>query len=141
MFLYADDTCLFYQHKKILSEQKNPLKISLKLVSKYMTGLTLDINYGDIKTKQCYKVIYLGCELNENLSGEVMALKVINKVNGWLKFPYRKNRFKTYLKSLLYNAIIQPHFDYVCSAWYPNLRSSKANCKLSKTSVFDSVFR
>ena len=47
-----------------------------------MTGLTLDINYGDIKTKQYYKVIYLGCELDENLSGEVMALKVINKVNG-----------------------------------------------------------
>ena len=66
-----------------------------------MTGLTLDINYGDIKTKQYYKVIYLGCELHENLSGEVMALKVINKVNGWLKFPYRKNRFKNIFKKPL----------------------------------------
>lgn len=62
---------------------------------------TLDINYGDIKTKQYYKVIYLGCELDENLSGEVMALKVINKVNGWLKFPYRKNRFKNIFKKPL----------------------------------------
>ena len=51
-----------------------------------------------------------------------MALKVINKVNGWLKFLYRKNRYLTpYLKRLLCNALIQPHFDYVSSAWYPNL--------------------
>lgn len=32
---------------------------------------------------------------------QVMALKVINKVNGWLKFPYRKNRFKNIFKKPL----------------------------------------
>ena len=51
-----------------------------------------------------------------------MALKVINKINGRLKFLYRKNRYLTpYLKRLLCNALIQPHFDYVCLAWYPDL--------------------
>ena len=51
-----------------------------------------------------------------------MALSVINKINNKLKFLYRKNRFLTpTLRRLLCNALIQPHFDYACSAWYPNL--------------------
>ena len=80
------------------------------------------IYYGDAKIKQYSKVTYLGCELDESLSEEAMGLKVINKINGRLKFLYRKNRYLTpYLKRLLCNALIQPHFDYACSAWYPNL--------------------
>ena len=51
-----------------------------------------------------------------------MDLEVINKINDSLKFLYRKNRYLTrYLKRLLCNALIQPHSDYTCSAWYPNL--------------------
>ena len=54
--------------------------------------------------------------------GGAMALKVINKINGRLKFLYRKNRYLTpYLKRLLCDALIQPHFNYVCSARYPSL--------------------
>ena len=59
-----------------------------------------------------------------------MALKVINKINSRLKFLYRKNRYLTpYLKRLLCNALIQPRFDYACSAWYPNL-NKKLKSKL-----------
>ena len=51
-----------------------------------------------------------------------MALNVVNKINNKLKFLYRKNSFLTpALRHLLCNALIQPHFDYACSAWYPNL--------------------
>ena len=50
-----------------------------------------------------------------------MALKTIKKINQKLKFLYRKNRFLTPELRLLCNAIIQPQFDYACSAWYPNL--------------------
>ena len=51
-----------------------------------------------------------------------MALNVVNKINNKLKFPYRKNSFLTpALRRLLCNALIQPHCDYACSAWYPNL--------------------
>ena len=51
-----------------------------------------------------------------------MALNVVNKINNKLKFLYRKNSFLTpALRRLLCNALIQPHFDYACSAWYPNL--------------------
>ena len=83
---------------------------------------TLEIKYGNINIKQYSKVTYLGCELNKNLSGEAMALKVINKINCRLSFLYRKNRYLLpYLKRLLCNAMIQSHFDYASSAWYPNL--------------------
>ena len=51
-----------------------------------------------------------------------MALKVINKINGKLKFLYRKNRFLSpELRRMLCNALIQPQFDCTCPAWYPNL--------------------
>ena len=56
------------------------------------------------------------------MSGEAMALNVVNKINNKLKFLYRKNSFLTSaLTRLLCNALIQSHFDYACSAWYPNL--------------------
>ena len=51
---------------------------------------TLDIQYGDVKIKQYSKVTCLGCGLDESLPGEAMALKVINKIDGRLKFLYRK---------------------------------------------------
>ena len=48
-----------------------------------------------------------------------MALKLNSKVNGRPRFHYKKNRYLSpYLKRLLFNAIIQPHSDYACSAWY-----------------------
>ena len=51
-----------------------------------------------------------------------MALNVANKVNNKLKFLCRKNTFLTSeLRRLLCDALIQPHFDYACFAWYPNL--------------------
>ena len=60
--------------------------------------------------------------LAETMSGETMVLSVINKINNKLKFLYRKNRFLTpTLRGLLCNALIQPHFDNACTAWYSNL--------------------
>ena len=60
-----------------------------------------------------------------------MALYVINKINNKLKCIHRKNSFLiSALQRLLCNALIQPHFDYACSAWYSNLTKKK---KLLKT--------
>ena len=45
-------------------------------------------------------------------------------MNQKLKFLYRKNCFlNRELRQLLCNVIIQPEFDYACSAWYPNLNT------------------
>ena len=84
--------------------------------------LYLNIRYNNVNIKQHSQVKYLGCVLDERMSCEPMALKVINKINGKLKFLYRKNRYlTTEFHRMFSNAIIQPHFDYACTAWYPNL--------------------
>ena len=83
----------------------------------------LNIVYGNVKIKQYTKVTYLGCILDESLSGESMALHVLNKINSRLRFLYRQNRFLNMpLRRLLCKAMIQAFFDHTCPAWYPSLR-------------------
>ena len=147
LLLYADDSVLIFSHKDIdvINEQLNKDFNSLcdwfvdnKLSIHFGEDKTktilfasktkikklkkLDINHGDINIKQHSKVTYLGCILDEDLSGESMATKVLGKINAKIRFLYRKNKFLTYgLRRLLCNTLIQPHFDYACSAWYQNL--------------------
>ena len=81
----------------------------------------LQIKYRDLEIKQYSNVCYLGCILNESLSGDSMALKVISKINSKLRFLYRnKNVLSTSLRRLLCNSLIQPHFDYASLSWFPN---------------------
>ena len=88
----------------------------------------LNIKHRDIQVKQHSKVKYLGCMLDETMSGETMALSVINKINNKLKCVCRKNRFLTpTLRRLLCNALIQPYFDYACSAGYLKLTKKLKN--------------
>ena len=146
--LCADDSCLVYQHKDVNEIERNlnqnfsnvcdwftDNKLSIHLGEDKTKCIlfdtkhhrlnnvsSLEIKYGEIHIKQYHTVTYLGCLLDETLSGESMALKVINKINSRLRFLYRKNRFLSPpLRRLLCNSLIQPHFDYACSAWYPNL--------------------
>ena len=87
----------------------------------------LNLKYGDIEIKQHCRVTYLGCILDNILSGEHMAAKVLNTVNNRLKFLHRKQKFLSLsLRRLLCNALIQPHFDYACVAWYPLLNKRQA---------------
>ena len=153
LLLYADDTCLIFQHKDIREieavlnrnfsslcdwfvdnklsihfgeDKTKSILFSSKL--KVKRAQSLNIQYKNIQIKQYSKVTYLGCILDETLSGDSMALHVINKVNSRLKFLFRQNKFlNTPLRRLLCNAMIQPFFDYACNAWYPNL-----NKKLKK---------
>ena len=147
LMLYADDSCILFQHKEIkyIEEQlnkdfsnlcdwfvDNKLSIhfgddktkSILFASKHKAKKAdkLSILYNNIEIKQHSYVNYLGCILNQTLSGEPMALQVINKINARLKFLYRNNHFLTpNLRRLLCNALIQPHFDYASAAWFPNL--------------------
>ena len=83
---------------------------------------SLDLKHGEIHIKQYHTVTYLSCLLNKTHSGESMTLKVINKIDSRLRFLYRKNRFLSPpLRRLFSNSLIQLHFDYAYSAWYPNL--------------------
>ena len=89
LFLYADDTCLLFQHKDLeqISEEltKNfsnicnwfvDNKLSMHFGKDETKSIffstknwkrkigPLDIEYGDVKIKQYSKVTYLGCELD-----------------------------------------------------------------------------
>ena len=73
-------------------------------------------------------VTYLACKLDECNSGESMALEVLKKINVRLKLLWRKHKLLTpSLKRLFSNALIQPHFDFAVSAWYPNLNKKLTN--------------
>ena len=103
-------------------EQDITKSISFGTKHKRRNAKSLNIVYNGIEIKQHAKVKYIGCVLDEILSGESMALNVIDKMNSRLKFLLRKNHFLTPpLRRILCNALIQPLFDYVCTAWLPNL--------------------
>ena len=147
LLLYADDTCLVFQHKDVIEIETvlnknfsslcdwfidNKLSIhfgeektkSILFSSKRKVKKCkpLNIHYKNMKIKQYSKVTYVGCILDETLSGESMAIHVINKINSRLRFLYRQNRYLSFpLRRLLCNAMIQPFFDYACNAWYPNI--------------------
>ena len=147
LLLYADDSCLICTDNDIetienkLNKDFNSLcewfvenKLSIHFGEDKTKSILfgskhklknikeLDIKHGEIKIKQNSKVTYLGCILDNNLSGESMATKVMKTVNNRLKFLYRKQTFlNSTLRRLLCNALIQPHFDYASTAWYPNL--------------------
>ena len=148
LFLYADDTCLIFQHENV-KEIKNKLnfnfsrlcdwfidnKLSIHLGEDKTKSIhfgtklnikraePLNIFYGNVRIKQYTEVTYLGCILDESLSGESMVLHVLYKIKSRLIFLYRQNRFlNKQLRRLLCNAMIQPFFDYARPAWYPSLR-------------------
>ena len=147
LFLYADDTCLISQSKNVKDIEKQLIEdfghicgwfVDNKLSIHFGEDKTksfllafkcnikklqkLEIIYNNIRTKQHSRVTYLSCILEQTMSGESMDNKVISKVNARLKFLHRKNKYLTpNLRHALCNTLIQPHFDYACSAWYPNL--------------------
>ena len=153
LLLYADDSCLIFTGPDLKSIETNLNKnfnslcdwfVENKLSIHFGEDKTksivfgsqkrlknidkLDIRRGDIKIKQHTSVTYLGCELDQYLSGESMVTKVLGKKNGRLKFLCRKKSFLSgSLSRMLCNSLIQPHFDYACSAWYPNLNNKYMN--------------
>ena len=132
LFLYADDTCLVFQYKtfKDIEKQLNDdfanicdwfvdHKLSIHFGEDKTKSILfaskrkirklqkLEITYNNIRIKQHSRVTYLGCILEEKMSGESMANKVISKVNARLKFLHRKNKYLTpNLRRLLCNTLI-----------------------------------
>ena len=123
LLLYINDLCDWFADNKLSVHFSQEKRKWILLGAKYKleNGKALNIVYNGIEMKQYAKVKYLGCILVQSLSGESMALKVINKINSNLKFLHRQNRFLTSpLCRLLCNALIQLLFDYACTAWLSN---------------------
>ena len=105
LLLYADDTCLVYSDKNVLNIEKQ-LNNDFNSLCDWFEDNKLSIHFGQEKTKsiicsqkeekkesitikrgdtliiQHSSVTYLGCLLDEDLSGESMATKVLGKING-----------------------------------------------------------
>ena len=119
LLLYADDTGLICQHKdiNIIEHQLNrnfsnicdwfvDNKLSIHfgegkiksilfaLLNKCKRLRRLNISYGSLKIEQCSEVTYLGCMLDESLSGESMVLNVV--CNAW--FPPGDSFLATQIK-------------------------------------------
>ena len=73
--------------------QDKTKSISFGTKHKLRNAKALSIVYNGIEIKQFEKVKYLVCVLDQSLSGDLMALNVIDKVNLRLKFLRRQNRF------------------------------------------------
>ena len=108
LFLYVDDTGLVFQHKDInkMNEQLNKGFHNIYL---WFIDNKLSIHFGEDKTK---------CIL--------FSSKQKMKRAGKLDF------LTPDLRRLLCKALIQKHFDYVCSSWFPNL-NQKLKKKLQTT--------
>ena len=139
--LYADDTRIVFQHKSEIEIEKQLIrdfssvcdwfvdnKISIHFGQdktksilfgtkhKLWNAKSLDIVYNGIEIKQHANIKYLGCILDESISGESMALNIIDKINSHRKFLHRQNCFLTpSLHRLLCNALIQPLWLYLHS--------------------------
>ena len=101
LFLYADDTCLVFQSKNIKDIEKQ-LNKDFANISDWFVDNKLSIHFGEDKTKsilfafkrnikkfQKLEFIYNRFSsyiLEETVSGESMANKIISKVNARLKF-------------------------------------------------------
>ena len=146
LLLYVDDSCLISQDSDSYEIEKN-LETNFNILCDWCIDNKLSIHLGEDKTKciiftgknrpkevkinikhkiivlkQFKSVVYLGCTLAENNSGEDMAIEVIKKINKKLKFLWRKHKFLNFdLRRVLFNAIIEPHFDYDLPAWYTNI--------------------
>ena len=154
LLLYADDSALLVSGKDIssiesklsneLSSISNWLvdnKLSLHLgktesilfgsrakLNKTQTNMNIQCNGTVINSKTSVK--YLGAEIDQHVSGENMALKVIQKVSSRTKFLARKSKYldQTTMK-LLASAIAHCHIDYACTSWYSSL-TKKTKTKL-----------
>ena len=104
LFLYANDSCLVFQGKNVIEIQKQ-LNEGFTNICEWFVDNRPSIHYGEDKTKsilfaskhkikrvpklkikykniqinQHSKVTYLGCILDETISGESIALKIIIK--------------------------------------------------------------
>ena len=113
LFLYADDSCLVYQHKDVKQIERS-LNKNFSNVSDWFADnklsiyfgedktkcilfgtkhklnkvSSLEIKYGEIHIKHYYSVTYLGCLLDKTWG--VNGSKSYKQINSGLRFLYRK---------------------------------------------------
>ena len=85
---------------------------------------SLKISCGSVGIESKSKITYLGLTFDNDMSFSSMGNSVIKIVNAKLKFLYRKSAFfGTNEKKLLCSALVNPHFEYACNAWYRSVNA------------------
>ena len=75
--------------------------------------------------KNVNSVKYLGIQIDEDLAGESIVKEIVKKANTRLKFLYRcKDLLNFESRKTLCTALIQCHFDYACSSWFPGINTT-----------------
>ena len=143
--MYADDSALIVAGKNIADIQQT-LTSQLESVREWLIDNKLSLHLGKtesilfgskrrlsvqdtlqvscagniISSKTCVK--YIGLDIDQSLSGECIADKLVSRCNSKLKFLYRQARhFDLPTKRLLVSSLIQSHFDYASSSWFSGL--------------------
>lgn len=160
LLLYADDSAILVSGKDVgqiqitLSKElesirewliDNKLSLHLGKTESILFGTNrklklapqLNIECAGSKLANRPSVKYLGVDLDQSLSGESIARKLVTKTNGKLKFLYRNTKsFNLVTKKLLVSALIQCHFDYASSCWYSGLtKHLKSKIQISQNKV------
>ena len=145
LLLYADDSALMVSGRKV-TEIETTLTVELTSIHKWLVDNKLSLHLGKTNTilfgskkriqqnnsiqvkcngndiESMQQVTYLGLTLDQSISGNTIADKVVLQCSNKVKFLYRNaNKFNMKTKQLLVSALIQCHFDYGCSSWYCGL--------------------
>ncbi len=165
LFLYADDSALMVSGRNI-HDIELALETSLKNLSSWLEENKLSLHLGKTEsiifgsnrklkrtTKlnitcngvaiECKKQIkYLGCILDRFLSGEATVSNVAKRINGGLKFLYRKRCYFGFKeRKMLCNAMFQPLFDYSAIAWFYGLSiGSRKQLQVCQNKIIRFVF-
>ncbi|MCU7801520.1 MAG: reverse transcriptase family protein [gamma proteobacterium symbiont of Lucinoma myriamae] len=151
LLLYADDSAILVADKDVSSIETS-LQKELEIISDWLIDNKLSLHLGKtesvlfgskprLRSKsnlsiECKGTViepkdnvkYLGAILEQYLTGESMVNSILQKANARLKFLYRKQKFlNLHTKKLLVTSLIQCHFDYACSFWYPGLSKMLKN--------------
>ena len=148
LLLYADDSALMIagSDPKIIAET---LSNELKSCRQWLVDNKLSLHVGKTEAilfgtkrklrkvpsfavkcdnetiKNVNSVKYLGIQIDEDLAGESIVKEIVKKANTRLKFLYRcKDLLNFDARKTLCSALIQCHFDYACSSWFPGINKT-----------------
>ena len=109
--------------------------VKIKLNAFFLVGMKICLilityNNSNNRIKYSHIAEYHVCCFEANLHEEFMVMKSLWKTSLNLQFLYRQNQFlNPKLCGLLSNSLIQSHFDYASTSWYP-LISQKLSRKI-----------
>ena len=150
LFLFADDSALLISGENRMQVEQ-ALSSELTKIRTWLTDNKLSLHLGktesilfgsnhslrkvnkndfkvrvdDIVISSKEEITYLGCVLDNKLTGETMATNVIKRVNQRTRYLGRISSFvNKSARRTLAGALIQPSFDYASTSWYSNISMS-----------------